>query len=66
MKFIIVRVGYHSALIAQLQEVGLEPSKLTAPNPTTNALKTQEPYTMVFIPTARKTLSFLGCKDVST
>ncbi|MUU90771.1 DUF3519 domain-containing protein, partial [Helicobacter pylori] len=29
--------------IAQLQEVGLEPSKLTGPNPTTNALKTQEP-----------------------
>ncbi len=29
--------------IAQLQEVGLEPSKLTEPNPTTNALKTQEP-----------------------
>ncbi len=28
--------------IAQLQEVGLEPSKLTEPNPTTNALKTQE------------------------
>ncbi|MFA4821796.1 DUF3519 domain-containing protein [Helicobacter pylori] len=29
--------------IAQLQEVGLEPSKLTEPNPTTNALKTQTP-----------------------
>ncbi|MGL2816486.1 DUF3519 domain-containing protein, partial [Helicobacter pylori] len=28
--------------IAQLQEVGLEPSKLTGPNPTTNAIKTQE------------------------
>ncbi|WP_425331416.1 DUF3519 domain-containing protein [Helicobacter pylori] len=28
--------------IAQLQEVGLEPSKLTEPNPTTNALKTQD------------------------
>ncbi|WRG68773.1 DUF3519 domain-containing protein [Helicobacter pylori] len=27
--------------IAQLQEVGLEPSKLTEPNPTTNALKKQ-------------------------
>ncbi|WP_120939420.1 DUF3519 domain-containing protein, partial [Helicobacter pylori] len=27
--------------IAQLQEVGLEPSKLTEPNPTTNALKSQ-------------------------
>ncbi|MCQ2907641.1 DUF3519 domain-containing protein, partial [Helicobacter pylori] len=29
--------------IAQLQEVGLEPSKLTGSNPTTNAIKTQEP-----------------------
>ncbi|WRB35290.1 DUF3519 domain-containing protein [Helicobacter pylori] len=29
--------------IAQLQEVGLEPSKLTEPNPTTNALKNQAP-----------------------
>ncbi|MGL2504657.1 DUF3519 domain-containing protein, partial [Helicobacter pylori] len=29
--------------IAQLQEIGLEPSKLTEHNPTTNALKTQEP-----------------------
>ncbi|MGL2575949.1 DUF3519 domain-containing protein, partial [Helicobacter pylori] len=28
--------------IAQLQEVGLEPSKLTEPNPTTNTIKTQE------------------------
>ncbi len=28
--------------IAQLQEVGLEPSKLTEPNTTTNALKTQD------------------------
>ncbi|WP_423749691.1 DUF3519 domain-containing protein, partial [Helicobacter pylori] len=27
--------------IAQLQEIGLEPSKLTEPNPTTNALKKQ-------------------------
>ncbi len=50
MKFIIVRVGYHSALIAQLQEIGLELSKLTRSNPTTNALKKQEPYKMVFIP----------------
>ncbi|GAA8785591.1 hypothetical protein VN0559_02820 [Helicobacter pylori] len=47
--------------IAQLQEIGLELSKLTAPNPTTNALKKQEPYTMVFILTVRKTLS-LGRK----
>ncbi|WQV66723.1 DUF3519 domain-containing protein [Helicobacter pylori] len=29
--------------IAQLQEVGLEPSKLTGSNPTTNTIKTQEP-----------------------
>ncbi|MCQ2897361.1 hypothetical protein JT086_07360 [Helicobacter pylori] len=29
--------------MTQLQEVGLELSKLTEPNPTTNALKTQEP-----------------------
>nr|WP_232728641.1 DUF3519 domain-containing protein [Helicobacter pylori] len=29
--------------IAQLQEIGLEPSKLTEPNPTTNAYKNQEP-----------------------
>ncbi|RKU96026.1 hypothetical protein DDP38_04915, partial [Helicobacter pylori] len=29
--------------IAQLQEVGLEPSKLTESNPTTNTIKTQEP-----------------------
>ncbi|GAA7090562.1 hypothetical protein Kyoto51B_02340 [Helicobacter pylori] len=53
-------------LMAQLQGVGLGTPKLTEPNPTTNALKKQEPYTMVFIPTARKTLSFLGYKDVST
>ncbi len=33
--------------IAQLQEVGLELSKLTELNPTTNALKKQEPYKMV-------------------
>ncbi len=31
--------GIPSLLIAQLQGVGLEPSKLTEPNPTTNALK---------------------------
>ncbi|WQW55973.1 hypothetical protein KVM78_02640 [Helicobacter pylori] len=29
--------------MAQLQEVGLGTPKLTEPNPTTNALKTQEP-----------------------
>ncbi len=51
--------------IAQLQEIGLELSKLTAPNPTTNALKKQEPYKMVFIPLVRKTLSFRS-QDVST
>ncbi|UOS16527.1 hypothetical protein MPG85_05985 [Helicobacter pylori] len=54
--------------IAQLQEVGLNPLnslKLTEPNPTTNALKKQEPYTMVFIPLVRKTLSFRS-QDVST
>ncbi len=44
--------------IAQLQEIGLELSKLTEPNPTTNALKKQEPYKMVFIPLVQKTLSF--------
>ncbi|KMZ48777.1 DUF3519 domain-containing protein [Helicobacter pylori] len=54
-----------SLLMAQLQGVGLGTPKLTAPNPTTNALKKQAPYKMVFIPTVRKTLSFLGHKDVS-
>ncbi len=49
--------------IAQLQEIGLETSKLTE-NFTTNALKKQEPYTMVFIPLVRKTLSFRS-QDVS-
>ncbi|GAA9261622.1 hypothetical protein BTM381_03420 [Helicobacter pylori] len=47
-----------SLLMTQLQGVGLGTPKLTEPNPTTNALKKQEPYTMVFIPTAQKTLSF--------
>ncbi|GAA7210091.1 hypothetical protein ID0449_13790 [Helicobacter pylori] len=56
--------GLPFRLIAQLQEIGLETSKLTEPNPTTNALKKQELYTMVFIPTARKTLSFRS-QDVS-
>ncbi|GHQ83602.1 hypothetical protein VN0410_03680 [Helicobacter pylori] len=41
-----------SLLMAQLQEVGLGTPKLTEPNPTTNALKKQEPYKMVFIPLA--------------
>ncbi|NOJ65101.1 DUF3519 domain-containing protein [Helicobacter pylori H13-1] len=36
--------------ISQLQGVGLGIPKLTEPNPTTNVLKKQEPYTMVFIP----------------
>ncbi|WQW12381.1 DUF3519 domain-containing protein [Helicobacter pylori] len=39
-----------SLLIAQLQGVGLGTPKLTGPNPTTNALNSQEPYKMVFIP----------------
>ncbi|GAA9048194.1 hypothetical protein BTM305_00710 [Helicobacter pylori] len=47
-----------SLLMAQLQGVGLGTPKLTEPNPTTNAPKKQEPYKMVFILTARKTLSF--------
>ncbi|GAA9847030.1 hypothetical protein VN0597_06460 [Helicobacter pylori] len=50
-----------SLLMAQLQEVGLGTPKLTEPNPTTNMLKKQDPYKMVFIPLARKTPSFLGC-----
>lgn len=53
--------------IAQLQEIGLELSKLTEPNLITNALKKQEPYTMVFIPLVRKTLSFkvARCKRIA-
>ncbi len=47
--------------MAQLQGVGLGTPKLTAPNPTANALKKQKPYKMVFIPLVRKTLS-LGRK----
>ncbi|GAA9350937.1 hypothetical protein HpHA249_04290 [Helicobacter pylori] len=43
-----------SLLMAQLQGVGLGTPKLTEPNPTTNALKKQERYTMVFILTAQK------------
>ncbi|WQT40825.1 DUF3519 domain-containing protein [Helicobacter pylori] len=56
-----------SLLMAQLQGVGLGTPKLTEPNPTTNALKKQEPYTMVFILTARKTLSFRvqRCKRIA-
>ncbi|WP_459099580.1 DUF3519 domain-containing protein [Helicobacter pylori] len=54
-----------SLLMAQLQGVGLGTPKLTEPNPTTNALKkTRAFYKMVFIPTARKTLSFRS-QDVS-
>nr|WP_232260107.1 DUF3519 domain-containing protein [Helicobacter pylori] len=40
--------------IAQLQEVGLEPSKLTGPNPTTNAIKTQEPLSPLELANAEK------------
>ncbi len=47
--------------IVQLQGVGLGTPELTEPNPTTNALKKQEPYKMVFIPLVQKTLS-LGRK----
>ncbi|GAA7939635.1 hypothetical protein TH0006_02880 [Helicobacter pylori] len=54
----LINSGLPFRPIAQLQEVGVELSKLTEPNPTTNALKKQEPYKMVFILTARKTLSF--------
>ncbi len=46
-----------SLLMAQLQGVGLGTPKLTESSLITNALKKQEPYKMVFIPTARKTLS---------
>ncbi|GAA6945631.1 hypothetical protein ID0007_02130 [Helicobacter pylori] len=61
MKF-ISESGLPFRPIAQLQEIGLELSKLTELNPTTNMLKKQEPYKMVFILTVRKTLSFLGRK----
>ncbi|GAA7382576.1 hypothetical protein MM0345_02200 [Helicobacter pylori] len=56
-----------SLLMTQLQGVDLGTPKLTAPNPTTNALKKQEPYKMVFILTARKTLSFkvARCKRIA-
>lgn len=50
--------------IAQLQGVGLGTPKLTEPNSTTSTLKKQAPYTMVFIPLVRKTLSFRS-QDVS-
>ncbi|MGL2780871.1 DUF3519 domain-containing protein [Helicobacter pylori] len=40
--------------IAQLQEVGLEPSKLTGPNPTTNTIKTQEPLSPLELANAEK------------
>ncbi|GAA9744559.1 hypothetical protein VN0142_01060 [Helicobacter pylori] len=58
MKFIIVRVSHRVSLWLNYKEVGLGTPKLTEPNPTTNALKKQEPYKMVFIPLVRKTLSF--------
>ncbi|GAA9919790.1 hypothetical protein VN0837_05360 [Helicobacter pylori] len=56
-----------SLLMAQLQGVGLGTPKLTEPNPTTNALKKQEPHKMVFILTVRKTLSFRSqrCKHIA-
>ncbi len=50
--------------MAQLQGVGLGTPKLTEPSLITNALKKQGPYTMVFIPLVRKTLSFRS-QDVS-
>ncbi|GAA9173790.1 hypothetical protein HpHA188_12410 [Helicobacter pylori] len=40
--------------ISQLQEVGLEPSKLTEPNPTTNALKKQTPLSPLEQANAKK------------
>ncbi|WQV24528.1 DUF3519 domain-containing protein [Helicobacter pylori] len=40
--------------IAQLQEVGLEPSKLTGSNPTTNTIKTQEPLSPLELANAEK------------
>ncbi len=43
--------------IAQLQEVGLEPSKLTEPNPTTNTIKTQEPLSPLEQANAKKLLN---------
>lgn len=43
-----------SLLMAQLQGVGLGTPKLTEPNPTTNALKKQEPYKYGFYPTSAK------------
>lgn len=53
----LINSGLPFRPIAQLQEIGVELSKLTESNPTTNALKKQEPYKMAFIPTVRKTLS---------
>ncbi len=50
--------------MAQLQGVGLGTPKLTRPNLKTKVLKKQEPYTMVFVPLVRKTLSF-RLQDVS-
>ncbi|GAA8146007.1 hypothetical protein HpBT120_01030 [Helicobacter pylori] len=58
MKFIIVRVSHQASLWLNYKEVGLGTPKLTEPNPTTNALKKQKPYKMVFILTVQKTLSF--------
>ncbi len=52
--------------MAQLQGVGLGTPKLTEPNPTTNALKKQEPYIQWFLSQQREKLCPLGRKDVST
>ncbi|WRA05327.1 DUF3519 domain-containing protein [Helicobacter pylori] len=41
-------------LMTQLQGVGLETPKLTEPNPTTNALKTQEPLSPLEQANAKK------------
>ncbi|WP_423973003.1 hypothetical protein [Helicobacter pylori] len=41
-------------LMAQLQGVGLGTPKLTEPNPTTNALKTQEPLSPLELANAEK------------
>ncbi len=43
-----------SLLMAQLQEIGLNPSKLTEPNPTTNALKKARALYNGFYPNSTK------------
>ncbi|GAA8651471.1 hypothetical protein HpBT333_03440 [Helicobacter pylori] len=54
MKFIIVRVSHQASLWLNYKEVGLGTPKLTEPNPTTNALKKQEPYNNGFYPNSAK------------